>query len=444
MTEDRVAAGQETVGGRIKRLRRSRGLSQKALAGPGVSDSYIAHLEANRRTPSLRALRHIASRLGVDPEYLESGSAVVATKERELRLADAELSLRLGDDLDHAEGILRRLLAEQVHDGIEPRVRATLGGIAASRGDHEEAVSQLEPLVAAHAFHPCTRPDVFETLSRSYLAIGRPDRAVKLLEDAISAADAEERFATQQVRFRVFAATALSSTGAFARARRELEQAGGLAEAIAQPELRITVAWEKARVAWNEGDADEALRAINYARALAAVIEDELVIARSHVLASELHTCEGRPEAAREHLDQAERILGLTADTTDRGLLRVEQARVEAAIGDPRQALAFAEEADSLLGGHVRHRANGRHALAVAHAAVGDVDVADGEFDEAMRLLLERGQWREALVVVRDWASALRAAGQTDNAYAVLERSTWIGRAEGAAVYAAVASDATR
>jgi transcriptional regulator with XRE-family HTH domain len=444
VTPDRAAAEQETLGERIKRLRRAKGLSQKALAGPGVSDSYIAHIEANRREPSLKALRHISSRLGVDPEYLETGSAVVATKERELRLADAELSLRLGDDLDYAERILRGLLAEDVPDGIEPRVRATLGGIAASRGDHEEAVSQLEPLVAAHAFHPCTRPDVFETLSRSYLAIGRPDRAVGLLEDAIKAADAEERFATQQVRFRVFAATALSSTGAFARARHELEAANGLAEAIAQPELRITVAWETARVAWNEGDADEALRAINYARALAEVVEDELVIARSHVLASELHTCEGRPEAAREHLEQAERILDLTTDTTDRGLLRVEQARVEAAIGDPRQALAFAEEADRLLAGHVRRRANGRHALAVAHAAIGDVDVADGEFDEALTLLLERGQWREALVVVRDWASAFRAAGQADKAYAVLERSTWIGRAEGAADPTAVAPSAMR
>jgi transcriptional regulator with XRE-family HTH domain len=443
VTVDRAAAEQETVGGRIKRLRRAKGLSQKGLAGPGVSDSYIAHLEANRRTPSLRALRHIASRLGVDPDYLETGSAVVPTKERELRLADAELSLRLGDDLDHAERILRGLLAEDVPDGIEPRVRATLGGIAASRGDHEDAVGQLEPLVAAHAFHPCIRPDVFETLSRSYLAIGRPDLAVKLLEDAIAAADAEERFAAQQVRFRVFAATALSSTGAFARARRGLEQANRRAEAIAQPELRITVAWETARVAWNEGDADEALRAINYARALAEVIEDELVIARSHILASELHTCEGRPEAARDHLDQAERIIGLTDDTTDRGLLRVEQARVEAAIGDPGQALAYAREADRLLAEHVRHRANGRHALAVAHAASGDVDVADGEFDEAVTLLLERGQWREALVVVRDWAAALRAAGRVDEAYAVLERSTWIGRSEGAVLETAVASNVT-
>ena len=433
MTADRTPAGEETLGERIRRLRLARGLSQKALAGPGVGDSYLARIEANQRKPSLRVLRHIAGRLGVDPDYLESGSAVTPTKERELRLADAELSLRLGDDLGHAETILRGLLAEEVPDGIEARVRATLGGVLAQRGDQRGAIEQLEPVVTAGAFHPCLRPDVYETLSRSYLATGAPVLAIKLLEGAIAAADAEERYAVQQVRFRVFLATALASMGAFERAQRALEEASERAEAIAQPEVRIGVAWERARVAWNRGDSEEALRAINYARALAEVIEDALVIARSHVLASELHTAEGRPEEAREHLEQAERLLTLTDDPVDRGLLRVEQTRVEAVLGEPRRALAYAREADSLLQDHVRHRANGRHALGVAHAAVGDVDAADAEFDEAVRLLLERGQWREALVVVRDWAGSLRAAGRYDEAYAVLERSTRFSRYEGAA-----------
>jgi hypothetical protein len=76
----------------------------------------------------------------------------------------------------------------------------------------------------------------------------------------------------------------------------------------------------------------------------------------------------------------------------------------------------------------VRHKANAQHALGVAYAAVGDVDAADIELDEAVTLLLERGQWREALVVVRDWAGALRAAGRDDKAFAVLERSTRFSR----------------
>jgi transcriptional regulator with XRE-family HTH domain len=435
VTTDRATTESgETLGARIRRLRLAKGLSQKQLAGPGVDDSYISLIEGNRRRPSLEVLGQIAGRLGVDPHYLKTGSSVTPTKERELRLADAELSLRLGDDLDHAEAILRGLLDEEVPDGLEARVRATLGGVVARRGYHHEAIEQLAPIVAAGAFHPCVRPDVYETLSRSYLATGASLLAIKLLEDAIEAADAEERYAVQRIRFRVFLATALSAIGAFERAQRELDEASRRAEGVTPPEVRISVAWETARVAWNRGDSDEALQAINYARALAEVTEDVLVIARSHVLASELHTCEGRPEQAREHLRRAESILSTGADPVDRGLLRVEQARVEAALGDPQRALAYAREADQLLHEHVRHKANGQHALGVAYAAVGDIDAADGRFDAAVSLLLERGQWREALVVVRDWAAALRAAGRDEKAYEVLERSTRFSRYEGAAV----------
>jgi tetratricopeptide (TPR) repeat protein len=427
-----TVAGEETLGARIKRLRLAKRLSQKELAGPDFDDSYIAHIEANRRAPSLDVLQYIASRLSVDPHYLKTGSSVTPTKERELRLADAELSLRLGDDLAHAETLLRGLLGEEVPDGLEARIRATLGGVVAQRGDHREAIEQLEPLVAAGAFHPCVRPDVYETLSRSYLATGLSVLAIKLLGDAIEVADGEERYAIQQIRFRVFLATALSSTGAFERAQEALDEASGRAEGVAPPEVRISVAWEAARVAWNRGDSDEALQSINYARALAEVTEDSLVIARSHVLASELHTCEGRPEQAREHLRQAESILSVGADPVDRGLLRVEQARVEAALGDAHRALAYAREADALLHDHVRHRANAQHALGVAYAAVGDIDSADTELDEAVSLLLERGQWREALVVVRDWARALREAGRDDKAFGVLEQSTRFSRYGGA------------
>jgi tetratricopeptide (TPR) repeat protein len=431
VTDNRTSVeGEETLGARIRRLRLAKRLSQKELAGPGVNDSYISLIEGNHRRPSLEVLQQIAGRLGVDPHYLKTGSSIAPTKERELRLADAELSLRLGDDLEHAEALLRGLLDEDVPDGLEARIRATLGGIVARRGDHRGAIEQLERIVSASAFHPCVRPDVYETLSRSYLATGEPLLARRLLEEAIEAADAEERYFVQQIRFRVFLATALSSTGAFERAQHALDEASQRAEGVAPPEVRISVAWERARVAWNRGDSDEALQAINYARALAEVTEDALVIARSHVLASELHTCEGRPEQAREHLRQAESILSLGADPVDRGLLRVEQARVEAALGDPQQALGYAREADELLHEHVRHKANAHHALGVGYAATRDIDSANTEFDEAVKLLLERGQWREALVVVRDWATALRAAGRHDEAFAVLERSTRFSRHE--------------
>src|SRR5438270_7695159 len=87
----------ESIGQRLKRLRLERGLSQRELASPGVSYAYISRIEAGTRQPSVKALRRLAAKLEVTPEYLETGSDIRDDEARELKLADAELALRLGE-----------------------------------------------------------------------------------------------------------------------------------------------------------------------------------------------------------------------------------------------------------------------------------------------------------------------------------------------------------
>src|SRR5205809_4201165 len=88
------ASSAETVGARLRRLRLERGLSQRDLASPGVSYAYISRIEAGARTPSVKALRMLAKKLGVSVEYLETGQDLRDSEQRELRLLDAELELR--------------------------------------------------------------------------------------------------------------------------------------------------------------------------------------------------------------------------------------------------------------------------------------------------------------------------------------------------------------
>lgn len=64
----------ETIGERLYRLRIAGGLSQRSLAEPGISNAYISRIESGDRVPSLVALRKLASKLGVTPLYLETGS----------------------------------------------------------------------------------------------------------------------------------------------------------------------------------------------------------------------------------------------------------------------------------------------------------------------------------------------------------------------------------
>ena len=65
---------EETIGERLKRLRKERGLSQRDLSSPGISYAYISRIEAGARVPSVKALRKIAGKLGVTVEYLEVGA----------------------------------------------------------------------------------------------------------------------------------------------------------------------------------------------------------------------------------------------------------------------------------------------------------------------------------------------------------------------------------
>jgi transcriptional regulator with XRE-family HTH domain len=112
-------AKRETIGARIKRLRLERNMSQRALSSPGVSYAYISRIEADTRTPSVKALRRIAAKLGVTVEHLEKGEPTPT----ELGVADAGLDFttltktELGTIRSAAAGSAReaaRKAAEQV------------------------------------------------------------------------------------------------------------------------------------------------------------------------------------------------------------------------------------------------------------------------------------------------------------------------------------------
>src|SRR5436305_563338 len=116
MQSDLSPAAGETIGQRLKRLRLGRNLSQRELAAPGVSYAYISRIEAGTRQPSVKALRRLAAKLEVSAEYLETGSELPPADLLELRLADLELALRLGE-ADEVQEPLEAVLDEAVSAG---------------------------------------------------------------------------------------------------------------------------------------------------------------------------------------------------------------------------------------------------------------------------------------------------------------------------------------
>src|SRR5437764_6740274 len=187
MASDQSPAVGETIGQRLKRLRLEKGLSQRELASPGVSYAYISRIEAGTRQPSVKALRRLAAKLGVTPEYLETGTDIRDVDARELRLLDAELALRL-EHSDVAEQKLEEVLeeAERAGDNANAdRARVGLGFARFERGDYEGAVRVLETAIARTSPRASDRVDVYATLGRAYAAMGKPERAVVLFESCL-------------------------------------------------------------------------------------------------------------------------------------------------------------------------------------------------------------------------------------------------------------------
>ena len=148
--------GPESIGQRLRRLRLERQLSQRELASPGVSYAYISRIEAGARRPSVKALRQLARKLGVSVEYLETGSDLRDVDERELRLADAELELRLADDPSRALDVVRQILDDSIAAGDSAsalRARVAIGLAEARAGNNAIAVERLETAIEIGRAH---------------------------------------------------------------------------------------------------------------------------------------------------------------------------------------------------------------------------------------------------------------------------------------------------
>ena len=180
---------EEPLGQRLRRLRKERGLSQRELGGPGVSYAYVSRIEAEARRPSVKAVRILAHKLGVSPEYLETGRPTSAQVDRALRLDDAELALRLQGDPAAAERAFQSVLDEAI--GAADTVaaaRAELGlGLALEQlARYEEAVEHLARLCSSGSLTVVSRPDLFMALGRAYAARGAYREAVELFERSLA------------------------------------------------------------------------------------------------------------------------------------------------------------------------------------------------------------------------------------------------------------------
>ncbi len=422
----------EPLGVRLRRLRLTSGLSQRELSSPGVSYAYISRIEAGARTPSVKALRMLARKLSVSVEYLETGSDIRDVDERELRLADAELELRLADDQEAAERKLEAILeeAQQAGDGgAATRARIGIGLAAAARGNHLDAVEQLERAVADHPIAPAARPDVYATLGRSYAALGAPERAVRLFERCLGELiESVPEDTDTQIRFATFLSNALSDAGEYARAAEVVKDALHRADTNNDSYTRIRLHWSLARTSGLEGRSSDSLEHMRRAIALLEETDHNLQLARAYLLSAGIEWQGQRGEEAQAHLDHAERLFGAQAEAVDRGMLWIGGSRLAALDGDGDNAVELARSAMDVLGdSNGTEQGAAVWALGEGLALQGDVDSADHAFRRAVDLLSVNGRRHDAALACASWSRFLQKAGRDDEAARVRQRATDLG-----------------
>lgn len=427
MASEGSGATGETIGQRLRRLRLSRGLSQRELAEPGVSYAYISRIESGARQPSVKALRKLARTLGVSPEYLERGVDLAPREDLELRIADAEIALRLADDTLEAESKLRSLAAEAESSGdavSAVRARAAMGLAALKGGALADAVSELERVIASGLVSPATQPETYLCLGRAYAASGRPERAVELFRSCLAELEDSSSGDSAYIRFAVYLSYALADLGALAEAREVLSSAIRSAEALSDPYMQARLYWSQARLASDEGSPRVALDHLRRAVALLETTEDRRQLGRAHLLWAEILTGGGEAHEAGAHLEVAERLLDADADAEDRVWLLVERARCAAETGSATEAVARAREALRLLAGaDLGEQGEAYWALAKGLSLLGEVDEADAAFRSAVEHLEAQRDWRNASQASRDRADALRKADRPGAAMEALERA---------------------
>ena len=421
----------EAIGKRLRRLRLERRLSQRDLSSPGVSYAYISRIEAGARSPSVKALRKLAERLGVSVDYLETGRDIRDVDERELRLSDAELAIRLDGDTAEAERTLAKIVEEARRAGDHAsasRALIAFGFAAARRGNHLAAVERLEAARDEQRVSPHMRPDLYETLGQSYAALGAAaDRAVPLFEQCLEDVQAvEPANTTAHIRFSTLLSYALADAGEHERAASVVRDALERAESSgASPHDRVRLFWALARAANTDGRHLEALTHIRRAIALLEATDDTLQLARGYLLAAGIEARENQLKPTRAHLERAEELLGTNGEPRDVAMLRIGQSWLASLERDGATAVARAREALEVLGDSLgSEQGTAVWMLARGLALEGDETGALDAFRRAVDLLVVHGRRSDAGLAAHEWATFLREHGHDASADEILQRAT--------------------
>ncbi|MGW5255535.1 helix-turn-helix domain-containing protein [Streptomyces sp. NPDC004012] len=415
----------ESLGSRIRRLRRAAGLSQEALARPNLSPSYVSLLEAGKRIPSDEVMAQLAERLGCDVAYLSGPIAKPDGIGLEVELHYAQLALRNGDAAAALTTFteLRGRLSATEHRDLFFSVELGIAQCLEHKGDLEEAATHFESLrrlCTTEGRGTVDQLSIVMSLCRCYRELGNLSHAIEVAEDALAEAEAADLPPT--VAYLELLSTLIgvySERGDLHRANFLASQAISRAEIIADRRALGGAYWNASAVLHRQGRSNEALALIKKAVAIYAEGDDERALARvrnAHATVL-LQSEDPNPEAAKALLEQSAATLRSLGSSIDVAYVETALARAEVMLGRPDSAIEHAQQALDLLGPeHRLESARVQLVLAAAHLLRDDHEAVQAAYERGALLLEASEAGRQAAFAWSELAEILEKSGESERA----------------------------
>ncbi len=402
-------------------------MSQRDVASPLLTSSYVSLIEAGKRIPSDETLEHIAERLGVDPIELRTGRSPGAEAELELRLQEARRTLHAGDR-SGARSRARSVRTEARKGGwrrVEAKALCVLGVVEEHEGRPEEALEHYRASEALWSGDPeHLRYEAVVGVARCTLALGDSRLAIHILNEYLDALDRRGHpDPVAQMRAHAALVSCYARVGLRNKAAHEAELALRFAPLTDDPAELACLHMNVARSLLEQGRHADAADSARKAEEHFSMLDWRLGAAWAQMNRGIVLLEKGDLDGARAAFEAAlARLEPVPNAEVDRANVLNELAQVERLSGRRARSRSRLEEARALAGPSgppiiraTNHREMGRVLLQK------EPSLAERELREAMRLFREAGALRETAATARELAKLLRDRRKQKEALAVLE-----------------------
>jgi tetratricopeptide (TPR) repeat protein len=411
--------------GAVKLARKESGLSLAQVGKGCVTAPAIYLIETGRTRPSLPTLEHIARKTGKSVEFFladQSGNTDETRTgliELEARVAEGRYdeAIELGERLlnlgssAHRLGQLRYLLAQAHLQMGKPEKAGKLLREAHAHFESIDDTLMLAECVGSEATvaYMTQQPDALELAQRA-LALCRGMKHVPQ--------------ATEARLLSILANVHVANRdwgGAISLYEEAIEAAGSLFDLS-----RMAKMYSGLSSAYREtGHVDAAVKYAARSIALLEVLRDRVSLARAENNLGLILLAQGDRAAAHKHLDRSLELAEETNLEVGRSHVLMSLCELSLLQGNVQAARQFADQALTMAE-RMQESAN----VAEAHvwlgriaAEVGDSDVADTEFDIAIRGLTDLGVEERLLRCHGIYAEVLEKRGELKRAYEHMKKA---------------------